>query len=583
MGGQWKVVGGADKGGILVREGKDTKSAQIDERLSTGSLVEEVELVGERLHFKRVSGAGPAQGWVSVSLKGKALLEQADAEEAADTPKSEPPIPEDAPRCLQPGNRIGIQFKECPLPKPLQKTMAKKKFVEKVASQRLNGEMYGLPFPLNPEEMFDDKYGVSWLNQAFHRAGSLPEDNNITKVLTWKRFTGGGSGPKAIFELELEKEDPNFDTKLFAKMPYSLEENEMQRFTESGQAKFGDNWGGELLFNRYCSTQVPFPVPKFYFGDINRDSTESILITSCVDWPDKEKTEFGPYEVFPPAGKCEDYLLIGDPLPYYLAIFKRMGQFAGLAKAGKLGPEVDKIEWYKYTPLNDVNCAPAFPGSELSVKKFVQEIAPHWFPAQVKRESFMKTFCEKMAECCQEQQKIAAYLYNDPLYIGLHHQNGNSDNLYFYKDANGKIDAGVLDWGSTAPLAYGTGFMGSTISAMGEMLAEYDDKLIRCWCDAYHQTGAPRLNGQEVLFRYRLATCVSAYGIFSTANGMASPQALAETKKSFKALSAWNCEEIRANFGMQFQMGMLYNRILLMALKGDTYWSALTTLSKRVK
>lgn len=74
----WEVVGGADKGGILVREGQDLSTPQTAERLSTGALVEEIALVGERLNFKRVTGTGPATGWVSISLKDKVLVEKTD-------------------------------------------------------------------------------------------------------------------------------------------------------------------------------------------------------------------------------------------------------------------------------------------------------------------------------------------------------------------------------------------------------------------------------------------------------------------------------------------------------------------------
>lgn len=70
----WKVVGGIEKGGILVRVGQDLKSSQLEERLSTGALVREVALVGERLHYDKSTGDGPDAGWVSISLKEKALL-----------------------------------------------------------------------------------------------------------------------------------------------------------------------------------------------------------------------------------------------------------------------------------------------------------------------------------------------------------------------------------------------------------------------------------------------------------------------------------------------------------------------------
>jgi len=70
----WEVIGGEGKGGILVREGKDLGSCAASERLSTGALVSELDLDGERLQYKRVSGSGPDTGWVSVKLKDKELL-----------------------------------------------------------------------------------------------------------------------------------------------------------------------------------------------------------------------------------------------------------------------------------------------------------------------------------------------------------------------------------------------------------------------------------------------------------------------------------------------------------------------------
>mmetsp|Transcript_33826 Transcript_33826/g.91526 ORF Transcript_33826/g.91526 Transcript_33826/m.91526 type:complete len:384 (-) Transcript_33826:212-1363(-) len=67
----WKVVGGGDKGGILVRTGPDPKAAEASSRLSTGALVEELELVGgERLHYKLLKGTGPEDGWCLIKLAG---------------------------------------------------------------------------------------------------------------------------------------------------------------------------------------------------------------------------------------------------------------------------------------------------------------------------------------------------------------------------------------------------------------------------------------------------------------------------------------------------------------------------------
>mmetsp|Transcript_128614 Transcript_128614/g.274395 ORF Transcript_128614/g.274395 Transcript_128614/m.274395 type:complete len:358 (-) Transcript_128614:161-1234(-) len=70
----WEVTGGVGLGGILIREGQDVGSPKCAERLSTGALVEEIALIGERLHYKLLEGSGPAEGWASIVLPGKELL-----------------------------------------------------------------------------------------------------------------------------------------------------------------------------------------------------------------------------------------------------------------------------------------------------------------------------------------------------------------------------------------------------------------------------------------------------------------------------------------------------------------------------
>jgi len=74
----WEIVGGADKGGILVREGVEKDSPQKDDRLSTGALVEELELKGDRLQYKLVEGKGPAKGWIAIKITGKDLAVKTD-------------------------------------------------------------------------------------------------------------------------------------------------------------------------------------------------------------------------------------------------------------------------------------------------------------------------------------------------------------------------------------------------------------------------------------------------------------------------------------------------------------------------
>eukprot|EP00930_Biecheleria_cincta_P083455 TRINITY_DN73029_c0_g1_i1.p1 TRINITY_DN73029_c0_g1~~TRINITY_DN73029_c0_g1_i1.p1 ORF type:complete len:806 (-),score=172.71 TRINITY_DN73029_c0_g1_i1:148-2565(-) len=87
----WEIVGGADKGGILVREGADLKSPEVSGRLATGAHVEELQLKGTRLQYRKVQGSGPETGWISTSLSGKDLAVR--IERPAAKPASSPSPP----------------------------------------------------------------------------------------------------------------------------------------------------------------------------------------------------------------------------------------------------------------------------------------------------------------------------------------------------------------------------------------------------------------------------------------------------------------------------------------------------------
>mmetsp|Transcript_78435 Transcript_78435/g.168095 ORF Transcript_78435/g.168095 Transcript_78435/m.168095 type:complete len:181 (+) Transcript_78435:3-545(+) len=69
----WEVVGGGEKGGIVVRLGEGLKTAELG-RLSTGAHIREMELIGDRLHYEKVEGDGPDFGWVSLTFKGSPLV-----------------------------------------------------------------------------------------------------------------------------------------------------------------------------------------------------------------------------------------------------------------------------------------------------------------------------------------------------------------------------------------------------------------------------------------------------------------------------------------------------------------------------
>lgn len=63
-----------------MRAQRETNSEQLQERLATGARIQELQLQGDRLHFKKMSGEGPDTGWISIKISGKVLAEPMPAE-----------------------------------------------------------------------------------------------------------------------------------------------------------------------------------------------------------------------------------------------------------------------------------------------------------------------------------------------------------------------------------------------------------------------------------------------------------------------------------------------------------------------
>eukprot|EP00811_Abedinium_folium_P033454 NODE_6416_length_1674_cov_5.192631.p1 GENE.NODE_6416_length_1674_cov_5.192631~~NODE_6416_length_1674_cov_5.192631.p1 ORF type:complete len:252 (-),score=71.38 NODE_6416_length_1674_cov_5.192631:565-1320(-) len=71
---KYKVIGGADRGGIIVRAEADTRSQQLG-RLEHGAIVSQLDYVNDRMRYLKIKGQGPLSGWVSVEYQGMDLLE----------------------------------------------------------------------------------------------------------------------------------------------------------------------------------------------------------------------------------------------------------------------------------------------------------------------------------------------------------------------------------------------------------------------------------------------------------------------------------------------------------------------------
>lgn len=126
----WEVIGGVDRGGIVVRRGAQLVSPEIPPRLSTGALIKKLEVEGDRLKYQRLSGEGPETGWVSIHSKGKEIVvrtnkrpptdEAAKANGAPTSPAKAPQLAKTPEPAKAPAPAKTPELAKAPAPEPPQ-------------------------------------------------------------------------------------------------------------------------------------------------------------------------------------------------------------------------------------------------------------------------------------------------------------------------------------------------------------------------------------------------------------------------------------------------------------------------------
>lgn len=214
----------------------------------------------------------------------------------------------------------------------------------------LPGEWFGIEFPINFEMMQGAQFGAPFLTRAFHAAGALPPNNSVTRLLSLLELplqgddAQGGAGIKAIIRVEYARPDPTLHQTLFVKMPWLLG-GEHDQWRALLSSAYGDGDGRELSTYVLLEDLLPVRIPKLYFADISRKSTNYILITECIPYGEADGLQGSASagQILPKSGKYQD-----DRLPnaheYYYALMKAFARVAAADKRGAFDSVVGPFE-----------------------------------------------------------------------------------------------------------------------------------------------------------------------------------------------------------------------------------------------
>jgi len=382
--------------------------------------------------------------------------------------------------------------------------------------KQLPGMRYGILFPHNAELLESEKYGAQWLTKAFHLAGTLPRDNAIKRFYNLKPVSGGGACLKCCFEVEYEKPATGLHTKLFMKYPFDFEhiKQKNDRMNSSVNLQPGDLAENDAY--RLLEATLPFPMPKYYFGDISNTTTNFCLITEFIPFGSKKKPieDFNPLEVEPAYDKFLDDEQLSDPVEYYRLMTKANATMAGWYKAGKLGDK-EKMLMFFFDQTKGI--PPSMPESEIKSKiKMGEEFirtAAHFFPAGLITDQNMKEWRRVLNVVNTYKSEIYGAAGADDAYLSVAHGNLNVDNTWWWRDEQKKLHLGVLDWGGLGKVCLPHKLWWSYYSAELPLLEEHLDALITLFVDTYREEGGPKLDEQVVRRDFMFAALDQCVGL----------------------------------------------------------------------
>jgi len=175
----------------------------------------------------------------------------------------------------------------------------------------------------------------------------------------------------------------------------------------------------------------------------------------------------------------------------------------------------------------------------------IEKTARHCFPKELVAEPYLKKFFTEAKEMGKYCAEMAYYTRVVPEYFSLCHPNAQVDNAWYWKNEDGVVQCGLLDWGgvnhSAIPVCLGNGWIG----AEPEMMDEHEDGLIQAFIDEYAKITGFTFEHRNLWMHIKMAQASVLYGCFCNVGTLISKTV---DKKAWPSIKSRRDPQINDNF-----------------------------------
>ena len=356
------------------------------------------------------------------------------------------------------------------------------------------GDILGLDFPAHPEALLAG--GPEFLTHAFRTSGALGEDNRVTHITGLDECMLGGTGVKALLSVAYQRDAPGLSRDLFVKFSRNFHD----RVRDGGRHHMPPE---VRLAHLSRDPDFPVAVPKCFYADIQQDTLTGILIT--------ERIAYGRGAIEPHHPKCMDQIL-PEPLAHYGALVANLARLSGAHKSGRLGAIVERdfpLDLGRLVARRAHFEAPLLAKRINRLAEFISQY-PHLVPAHLADRAFLDRFCADALLAVEHQADIWRFLHSRPDMIALCHMNANIDNAWFWREPDGALRSGLIDWGSVGQMSVASSIWGCIGAAEPETHDRHLDELLDLFVAEYARAGGPILDQRELARHLEMHVMMSA-------------------------------------------------------------------------
>ena len=341
------------------------------------------------------------------------------------------------------------------------------------------GDRFRIDLPAHAEALLAG--GPDFLTRAFRASGALAQDNAVTQITHCEEWQVGGTGAKAMLSVTYARDEPGLSGQLFVKFS--------RNFTDKTRDRVRFHMEPEVkLANLSRDPAFPIAVPKCVYADFHHASGTGIIIT--------ERIPFGEGAVEPHFPKATDHML-PDPLPHYRVLIATLGHLSGTHKSGRLGPSVERdfpfdLEKTVVSKRNHYD-EPQLADRARRLTDFITKY-PHLVPPHLADPDFLARFAKDAPLLIAQQDAITRHLFARPEMVALCHWNANIDNAWFWREPDGTLQCGLIDWGSVGQMNISQTIWGSLSCSEPELIDQHLDEMIDLFMVEFARAGGPVLD-----------------------------------------------------------------------------------------